>query len=149
MGTQYTGEAVKAKYTLGLAQALSGNAAQGKSACEEAVEMGKRAGDEMLVSQALLALATALYESGDMDGALENALRAQERFARAEQQESEWRAWLMASRASQRKRNGSDAQQQLDRARDILSQLRQNLGQEAFDIYISRPDIQVSYKQLG
>jgi tetratricopeptide (TPR) repeat protein len=148
-GTQYTSVAVKAKYTLGLAQAFSGLKREGKSSCEGAVEMATRAGDTALLSRALLALAEAALESNDMGEAIQNAVQAQERFAHAAQQESEWRAWLIAARANRRKGDGTTAQSQLTRANDILSQLQQKWGAEAFNSYIARPDIQFSRKELG
>lgn len=148
-GTQYTSVAVKAKYTLGLAQALSGAKREGKSSCEEAVAMTTRGGDAALLSRALLALAEVMLESNDLAGAIQNALEAQERFARAAQQESEWRAWLIASRANRRKADDATAQAQLSHAADILSQLQQKWGAEAFNNYVARPDIQLSYKEVG
>lgn len=148
-GTQYTSVAVRAKYTLGLAQALSGAKREGKSSCAEAVEMATRAGDAALLSRALLALAEAMLENNEIDGAIRNALDAQGRFAPAGQQESEWRAWLVASRANRRKADEAAAQSQLERAADILSQLQQKWGAQAFNSYIARPDIQLSYREFG
>jgi serine/threonine protein kinase len=148
-GTQYTGVAVKAKYTLGLAQALSGAKREGRSSCEEAVAMTTRGGDTALLSRALLALAEVLLESNDMAGAIQNALAAQERFARAAQQESEWRAWLIAARANRLKADDAAAQAQLSHAAEILSQLQQKWGVGAFNSYIARPDIQLAYKEVG
>ncbi|MGB7922140.1 MAG: tetratricopeptide repeat protein [Pyrinomonadaceae bacterium] len=148
-GTQYTGVAVKAKYTLGLAQTLSGARREGKLSCEEAVEVATRAGDASLVSMSLLALAEAALESNDMSAALQNAMQAQERFARAGQHESEWRAWLIASRANRKQGEEAAAQEQLERAAAILSQLQQKWGAQAFNAYIARPDIQLSYKEFG
>jgi serine/threonine protein kinase/lipopolysaccharide biosynthesis regulator YciM len=149
VSAEYTGVLIRARYTLGLAQVFNGKAGEGKAACEQAVEMAKSAGDAALLSRAMLALAVALEASNDTTGALDNALRAQERFARAGQQESEWRAWLVASRAHQRKGDGSTGQQQAARASDVLAQLKQKWGEEAFTKYLKRPDIEFSYKQAG
>ncbi len=148
-GTQYPGVAVAAKYTLGLAQVFSGAKEAGKSSCEESVAMAQSAGDAALLSRAMLALAEARLENGDAEGALENALRAEERFTRAGQQESQWRAWLVAARASQRKGDETSAQQQMSKAAEVLAKLRQNWGPEAFQHYASRPDVQSYMKQLG
>ncbi|MGB9179182.1 MAG: tetratricopeptide repeat protein [Pyrinomonadaceae bacterium] len=148
-GKQYEGIAVEAKSALGLAQALSGATREGVRACEEAVTMAERGGDATLLSRMLLALAEAEYEAGEMDKALSNALKAQERFARAGQQESEWRAWLVAARASQRKGDDGAASDQLARASEVLSQLQQRWRQDDFNSYMTRPDVQLFHKQLG
>jgi len=148
-GTQYQGVAIEAKYTLGLAQALSGDARAGVKSCEEAVEMAKGAGDAGLLSRAMLALAESSLENNDAQGALTNALQVQQSFNRAGQLESEWRAWVIAARASRLKRDERAASEQMAEASNVLSQLRQRWGDEAFNGYLSRPDIQFSRKQLG
>jgi serine/threonine protein kinase/Tfp pilus assembly protein PilF len=148
-GAQYESVAIQAKYTLGLAQALSGEAVEGKKTCEEAVEMAKKAGDAGLLSRALLALAESLLENKDAQGALVNALSAEESFSRGGQLESEWRAWVIASRASHLKADEHAAADQLAQAKNIFSQLRQKWGDEFFATYLNRPDIQFSHRQLG
>ncbi|HEV7842985.1 MAG TPA: tetratricopeptide repeat protein, partial [Pyrinomonadaceae bacterium] len=124
-GTEYKSVAVMAKYTLGLAQAFSGAKREAKASCEQALNDAKTAGDEALLSRAMLALAEVLYESGDASGALEYAMKAQARFAQYLQWDSEWRAWLVAARASLRRGDDSTAQQQMAQATDVLSKLRQ------------------------
>jgi serine/threonine protein kinase/Flp pilus assembly protein TadD len=148
-GNQQESVAVQAKYTLGMAQALSGSAREGRAACEQAVEMAKRTGDAALLSRSLLALAVASLEDGDAAGAMTNALAARERFNRAGQLESEWRAWLVISRAARLKGDAAQSDDALAQARNIFSQLRQNWGAELFGNYLARPDIQFSHKQLG
>lgn len=148
-GTQYDSVAVQAKYTLGVAEALSGTTREGKQTCEEALAMATQAGDAALLSRALLSLAEASFASNDADGAITNALRAEERFTRAGQLESAWRAWLTAARASRRKKDEPAALDQLNHAREIFSKLRQRWGEEVFGKYLARPDIQVSHKELG
>ncbi len=148
-GTQFISVAVAAKYTLGLAEIFNGKKTEGKAACEEALAMAERAGDATLSSRAMLALAEGLYESGDADGARDAALLAQARFASAGQQESEWRAWVIASLASRSKGDESAAQQQSANAANVLSQLRQKWNTDAFKLYTSKPDVQLYLKQLG
>ncbi len=77
-GTNLKGTAVEANYTLGLAQAFSGAAREGRSKCEQAVEIATQSKDPALLSEALLALAEAQLLSGDAAGALTTALRSQE-----------------------------------------------------------------------
>ncbi|MDX6695849.1 MAG: eukaryotic-like serine/threonine-protein kinase [Blastocatellia bacterium] len=146
---QYEEVFVQAKFTLGLAKALSGAARDGKLDCEEAVEMAKRGDDSALLSKALLALAEVQLEAGDARNALSTALAAKDRFAAAAQHESEWRAWLLAARAYRRQGDEMAAKDALSRAGDVLSQLQQQWGAEAFTSYLTRPDIQLAHKQLG
>ena len=102
----YKDIAVQAKYTLGLAQSLSGAKGEGRQSCEEAVEMAKSFGDPWLISNALLARSESNYEYGDMAGASADAISAVEGFARSGQRVSEWRAWVIAARSA-----GEDAKQ--------------------------------------
>lgn len=148
-GAQYETTAIEAKFTLGLAQALSGSAKEGRKLCAEAVEQATRANDAALLSKALLALAEVEIESKDGASALKHALQAQERFARAGQLESEWRAWLVAARANREKGDEAAARESQARAGEILSQLEQKWGTVSFNSYQDRPDIQISRKQLG
>jgi hypothetical protein len=97
----------------------------------------------------MLALAEADLAASDARSALEQATAVQARFAKAGQQESEWRAWLLASLASQRLSDSDKAREQLAQAKAVLSQLQQKWGAEAFQKYLTRPDIQVYYRQLG
>jgi hypothetical protein len=106
-------------------------------------------GDTTLVSRALLALAEVLLESNDAVSASAKASEAQERFARAGQLESEWRALLLKARASRKQGDDLTAQSQQAQAAFRLSQLEQTWGQAAFNIYLTRQDIRFLHKQLG
>jgi tetratricopeptide (TPR) repeat protein len=136
-----TGHAAEAMYTLGLAQALSSAKRQGRRMCEQAVEMATRANDPWMHSGARLALAEALLESGDAEGALNTAREVQKSFEHAGQQESKWRAWLIAGRASLRVGDAAKAGQYALRAEGLLANLRQKWGTEAYNDYLTRPDI--------
>jgi serine/threonine protein kinase/Tfp pilus assembly protein PilF len=140
--------AIEARSVLGLAQALSGARVEGKKSCLEAVGMATHASDPRLLSSAMLALAEALLENGDMDESLTNALRAQERFAATNQQESEWRAWLIAGLASHRLNNLDGARQHLSNAGNVLNGLEKRWGTDHFNTYLARPDVQFYRKQL-
>jgi hypothetical protein len=148
-GNEYKSVTIAAKSTLGLAQALSGSAREGKMNCDAAARMAVDAGDFSLLSRALLALAEAALIDGDAELAVEKAIEAQARFARGNQQESEWRAWLIAAQANQRLNRNELSQEQLTKAKAILAQLEQRWGPEVQRQYLTRPDIQVYYKQLG
>ena len=141
--------AVEAKRALGLAQSYAGETAKGKILCEEAVASAKLIGDPWLVSCSVLALAKAQLENGDAPGALASAQEAQSSFARAGQKVSEWGAWFVAARASQRAGNLEAARDFASRANNLLAELQQKWGAAAFDIYQARPDVQLCRKQLG
>ncbi len=147
-GTQYKSVTIESKFTLGLVKALNGSAAEGRKLCEEALQLASDAGDSALLSRAMMALAAASLEAGDARAALDLATRAQVRLAQGGQQESEWRAWLIASQASQRLGEKAEATIQLAQAKQVVGQLQQKWGADMFSRYTNRPDIQVLYKQL-
>lgn len=149
MAQQIRYTAVEARYTLGLAQGLAGAKPEGRRTAEEAVEMAKQESDPQLLSNALLAQAEVLFETGDPAGALTVALQAQERLARAGQKESEWRTWLIAGRASQSLNNTEDSTKYRERASTLLADLQQRWGSDVFNTYLARPDVQLYRKQLN
>ncbi len=148
-GSHYPDIVIESKATLGLAQAFSGAKREGKQSCQEALDIAKRTGEEALISDTMLALAQALLENGDFDEGLSMALTVQDRLARHGEQESEWRAWLLASRFSRRKDDVARAHEYATRANEAISKLKQLWGTEAFDKYETRRDIQLSRKQLS
>jgi tetratricopeptide (TPR) repeat protein/predicted Ser/Thr protein kinase len=141
--------AVIARSALGLAQTRSGSMRQGRLLCEEAAVQAKGLGDPWLISETLLALAEAMLESGDARQGLENALRAQDRVARLGQRESEWRAWLIAARASRKADEQSAASEYAAYTDGALSRLEQQWGSSAYNDYLTRPDVKQFRKQLS
>jgi serine/threonine protein kinase/tetratricopeptide (TPR) repeat protein len=148
-GKQFLDVAVLAKITLGLSQTLAGNKLPGRHTCEEALAMARDESEESLISDATLALATALYESGDAAGALKQALIAAERAGRFGEQEPAWRTWLTAARSSLRAGDKEEARLHAAKANDALANLQAQWGAETFERYQSRPDIQILRKQLS
>jgi serine/threonine protein kinase/Tfp pilus assembly protein PilF len=140
---------LQAKYCMGRAEAFSGAAQAGKKSCEEAVAMAKKVNDPQLISSALLALAEVLLIGNDSKGALENALEAQKMFARSGHQDSEWRALLIAARASDLTGNKSAAYDYASRADSLCAGLEQKWGKEAYEGYLRRPDIQNYRNQVA
>jgi serine/threonine protein kinase/Tfp pilus assembly protein PilF len=134
--------ACPAKYTIALAQASSGKAQSAQKLCEEAVEIAREVKSPRLLSSALLAQAQVLLLRNDAKGALGRASEAQQMFAQAKQADSEWQAWAVAARANQGLGNKSAAQECASRVDDLLGGLHRNWGQEAYDSYLRRPDIQ-------
>jgi tetratricopeptide (TPR) repeat protein len=148
-GTQFKQIAVGAIYTFGLSQALSGSSREGRLKCEQAVEMAKQVGDPLLISDALLALSQAMLEGGDAAGALKSSLEAQEIFARSGKRDYEWRALLIAARASSSAGETQKAQEYASRAETLLSTLQQRWGSDNYTSYLNRPDVQHLRKQLN
>ena len=139
--SQFPDVTLQAKYCMGRAEAFSGAAQAGRKSCEEAVAMAKKVNTPQLISTALLALAEVLLVANDWKGALENALEAQKMFARSGQQDSEWRALLIAARAGELAGNKSAAQDYASRADSLCAGLEQKWGKEAYEGYLHRPDI--------
>jgi serine/threonine protein kinase/Tfp pilus assembly protein PilF/predicted nucleic acid-binding protein len=142
-GTKYPDVAIESLYVLGLAKAHSGGQKEAQKFCDEAIKAASTAGDFGLHSRALLAAAEAALSRNDAATALTLAVQAQERFARGEQLESEWRAWLIASKASAKLGDKDRSDEQLRKAMDARSKLEQQWGGDAFKRYTARPDIQV------
>ena len=148
-GAQYKDVAAQATSALGLAQALSGTQGAGVHSCQRAIDLAKSVGSPRLVSGGQLALAEALLESGDAQDALKTALASQEAFARSGQRHSEWRAWLIAALANGRQGDQTAARDYAARADKLLSEIRREWGEETYNKYLSRPDVQRYRRQLG
>ena len=146
---QYKETAIEAKRVLGLAQAYTGAVREGKRLCEEALAMASEARNPWLLSQAQLALSEVALEANDAQGALTMALRAQESFQRAGQQSSEWRAWLVAARASRRAHDETKAREYASRAARLLANLAEKWTAEVYSSYLARPDVRYLRKQLN
>ena len=141
--------AASARRALGVARIRSGSMRLGRLLCEEAAEQAKRLCDPRLISETLLALAEAMLDSGDAPRGLENAVRAQEQVAQFGQQDSEWRAWLIAAQASRLAEDRSEASQFASNAASKLSTIEQLWGTAAYTSYLTRPDVKQFRKQIG
>ena len=139
--------AIPATFTIGLAQALAGSARHGEKKCQEAVALARQSGDPALLSEALLALAEAMIENGNCAGALGNALESLGLFARTDKKDLEWVAYLTAARAS--RRDDQKGREYAVRAQELLSELQQKWGGDNYNIYLNRPDVKFSRKQLS
>jgi hypothetical protein len=143
---QLEGLLIQAKYTLGLSLSPF---AEGLRLCKEAVALARQADDAALLSRALLAVAETEMQAGAAGDAMANANEAEQRFSSAGQKESAWRALVIAGRASRALHDESGTQQYFGKAANLLSELRQNWGEQGFNLYLKRPDVLVHYKQLG
>jgi tetratricopeptide (TPR) repeat protein len=148
-GAQVKSVSIAATYTLGLVQALSGRSREGRLKCEEAVAAAGRSRDPSLLSEALMALAEVLVQVGDSAGALKAALESQELFARFGRSDYEWLAWLVAARASRRMGETQKALEYALRGESVLSGLQQKWGDDYYNTYLNRLDVQFSRKQLS
>jgi serine/threonine protein kinase len=140
---------LQAKYCMGRAEAFSGSPQPGRKSCDEAVEMAKKLSSPPLIAGALLALAEVMLVGNDAKGALENSLEARKTFARSGQQDSEWRALLIAARASELAGDKSSALDYGAQADTLCAGLEQKWGKEAYASYLRRPDIQNYRNQLA
>lgn len=140
-GSQYRDVALQAKYTIGRAEASMGATQEARKLCEEAVGIAKEIKTPRLISSALLALAEVLLLGKEPQSAVATAMQAQSIFAAADQGESEWRAWVIAARANELAGNKSAMQDCASRADKVCAGLRTKWGDEAYDKYLSRPDI--------
>lgn len=143
-GTEVKDLVIAAKCTIGVAQAYSGAPQPGMRLCEEAVALAREVNSPRMISSALLALAEVSLKVNESEGSLDNAQKAQALFAKAGQQDSEWRALLIAARAA--KLSGKpEAREYAARADSLYNGLRDKFGAESFDTYQRRPDI-VAYR---
>jgi tetratricopeptide (TPR) repeat protein len=148
IASKFRGSIIEGKRILGLATALTDPKGDGTKLCKEAVELAEQLKDPWILSKSRLALAETLLESGDADNALTNALAAQETFSKTLQQDSEWRALLMAARAMQRKGDAGKSQEYAKRSAELLAGLEQTWGADAYRNYLGRPDVIFYRRQL-
>jgi len=148
-GNEVRDLALQAKYTIALAQAFSGAPQPARKLCEEAVATAREENSPRLVSSGLLALAEVLLLGNDAQGALATALEAQGMFAGAGQQDSEWRAWSIAARASKLAGNKAAMVDYASRADSLCTGLQQKWGAAAYDDYLKRTDIQAYRRDIA
>jgi tetratricopeptide (TPR) repeat protein/predicted Ser/Thr protein kinase len=141
--------AARVKSAAALAEASAGGAGAARSLCTAALAEARETGDPWLVSNAQLATAQVLLEAGDAAGALAAAREAQGGFERAGDHESEWRAWLVAARASRSLGQEGEAREMAGRAARSLAWVQQAWGAEFFETYQTRSDVQLLRKQLA
>jgi hypothetical protein len=90
-----------------------------------------------------------MVEGSDTAGALKNSLEAQQIFARASNHDYEWLAWVVAARASRSAGDMQKAREYASRAESLLAGLQPQWGDENYNKYLSRPDVQVAKKHLS
>ena len=148
-GSEYKSIAVRANNTICLAQARSGQGRAGRAHCETAIKLARGMRDPLPLSEAFLALAEASLAAGDAQAALATATEAQQRFANANQHESEWRALLLAAQASDKTGDKMRAHLLASQASTVLAALEQDWGGENYKTYLNRDDVQEYRRQLA
>jgi len=131
---------------IGLAQVLAGKSV-GRAECQKAVSLITDSTDPLLAAEAHSALAVALLQSGDATGALKFALQAQQTFARLGKPDAEWPALLTAANARQHDHDTTQARDYASQAEKILASLQQRWGNENYQSYLARPDVQFQRNQ--
>jgi tetratricopeptide (TPR) repeat protein len=135
-------------YLLGLAQLLSGSTQEGRVNCEKAAGMLTPTSDPLTVAEVKMALAQALIQSGDSAGALTIAVEVAQTFARLGKQDFQWLASLLAARAAQAAGQSQQAHDYALQAQSLLAGLEQRWGNDYYQSYLKRPDIQFHQDQL-
>jgi serine/threonine protein kinase len=148
-GSKYKRTTLEATYTLGLADVFSGQATKGRQECERAVAMARLQQDPRMLSNSLLALGEATLESGDAVTASSVLKQALESFRTYGQNESAWRASLLAGEADKILRDSASANASFSNASEFLRSLKTQWGAESFGAYESRTDIQQYTSRLG
>lgn len=133
--------AVRATYTLGLAQSFSGHSGPGRKNCEKAVELARGMRDPRPLAEGLLALAEAELNSGDGQLAFTSASEGERRFAAAKQHEFQWRALLIEARAASKTGDQQTSQQLASQAQAVRTVLELEWGRDSYRSYLSRPDV--------
>ncbi len=147
-GTASTENIVRAKSALGLAEAGAGTGARGRALCQEAATLAARLNDPALIADTGLAVARTALAAGDASAALTAALQAEENMHHAGSLASDVTAWLVAAQAAARTGRATEAHDYAARARTTLDELRARWGDEAFNVYLTRPDVQAEQVQL-
>ena len=142
LSSQFPDVMLQAKYCMAQAEAQSGAIKAGRELGQEAIAMAKKVNSPQLTSSALLALAEVQLLANDANRALESALEAQKMLARAGARDSEWRALLIAARASDLTGDNSAALGYASQADSLCASLEQKWSKEAYEGYLRRPDIQ-------
>jgi len=148
LGSEPSSTLVDAKLALGMTQILSGEKREARLSSDAALQLATQLGDPWIVSRARALLALAMLENGDTNGALTNALQAQEHFGRSGQLDWEWRTLVIAARAARRSGDVMKAREYAGNANNALTDLQKKWGAEAFNSYLKRADVQTSQKQL-
>lgn len=133
--------AVRASYTLGLAEAYSGRFKYARLWCHRAVTEARGLRDPRPSLDASLAYAEAALVSGDAGMALSTAAMAHVPFAAARQLESGWRALAIQAGASRMLGDLQASSRFSAEASAVLADLEREWGATDYASYLTRPDV--------
>jgi len=140
--------AASVRAVLGRAQIATGARSDALTSTAEAVALARKSGSAWMIALTGLAHAEALLASGDAVKARESALAAQQWFARAGNQDSEWRAWLTASRAAAALHDTTQSRDDARKSLGLLAGLQQKWDPDSYKTYLTRPDVRYDRTQL-
>ncbi|HKO59928.1 MAG TPA: tetratricopeptide repeat protein [Pyrinomonadaceae bacterium] len=147
-GQQLKATAITATYTLGKIDVLSGAVREGGSKAKAAITMARDGGSPFLVSEALITLADAQVHNQEPD-ALTTAVEANRLVAGFGNHDYEWLTLILAARAARTKGDLQQARDFATKANSILSSLKEEWGNDNYNSYLNRADVQISRKQLN
>jgi tetratricopeptide (TPR) repeat protein len=133
----------------GLAQAEIGAPDQAKRSCQAALDSAERGGDRYMSAEARLCAARSYIAAGSPQEAMPLAKAAWQFVSLSQQKESEWRSLLYLAKASKESGDLASSPNYAKKALDILSGLENNWGNRAYQLYVSRPDIQLARRELS
>jgi hypothetical protein len=100
-------------------------------------------------AEAGLCAARSYLAAGSPREATPLAETARQFFSGSQQKESEWRSLLYLAEASGDSGDAVSAAKYAKKALDILSDLENNWGNRAYQLYVGRPDIQLARQELS
>jgi serine/threonine protein kinase/lipopolysaccharide biosynthesis regulator YciM len=137
---------VQATFTKGLANSRAGAKAAGAELCRKADEAATKTGIAHLALKTKLALAEALLANDEAQESLNVFLEMQKSFTDSNNIPTQWRSFMLASRASAALKDASKSQEYAVRADELLPQIEKIFGSENFKSYLSRLDVQTYRK---
>ncbi|MDQ3585639.1 MAG: tetratricopeptide repeat protein [Acidobacteriota bacterium] len=131
---------IQIKSVLSRARTATGSRQMGERLAAEVVSLAETLKRPPLLAKARQLFAEAMLDS-DASRALQAAREAQAEFARAGQQESEWRAWRTISAAARRAGDQTLSLDAAANAERLLAGLEGRWGTEIYGRYLTRPDV--------
>ena len=131
---------IQIKSVLSRANTATGSRQMGKRLAAEVVSLAETLNRPPLLAKARQLFAEATLDS-DVSRALQAAREAQSEFARAGQQESEWRAWHTISAAARRAGDQTLSLDAAANAERLFAGLERRWGTETYGRYLTRPDV--------
>ncbi|HEX8289778.1 MAG TPA: tetratricopeptide repeat protein [Pyrinomonadaceae bacterium] len=114
------------------------------------LELSSKVKEARTVNNVKLSLAEAYLLNGNPEKALSAALEATNYFVGKNQNESAWRAWGIASAASDKlKDNRFNSKEFASKALEILAKIKSDWGEDYFKNYLSKPDVKFYYDKAG